>query len=327
MRRREFITLLGSAAALASPRVARAQQPATPVIGFLHVRSPDTGGPPIRGLRSGLAETGYVEGKSVTLEYRWGSGRYDQMPAMALELAGRPVDILVAGADAAALAAKAATSTIPIVFAVGADPVAIGLVASFNRPGGNATGVNILTTALEAKRLGLLRELVPQAAMIAALLNPAAPNKEAQLRDLEAAASAGGVRLQVLWASNNREIDTAFDTIAQQSIGALVVTANPFFDTSRDHILALAARHVVPTMYQLREYVTAGGLMSYGVDLPSIYHQVGVYAGRILKGAKPAGLPVLLPTKFEFVLNLKTAKALGVKISDNLLSLADEVIE
>jgi putative tryptophan/tyrosine transport system substrate-binding protein len=317
MRRREFITLLGSAAALASPRVARAQQPATPVIGFLHVRSPDTGRPPIRGLRSGLAETGYVEGKSVTLEYRWGSGRYDQMPAMALELARRPVDILVAGADAAALAAKAATSTIPIVFAVGADPVAIGLVASFNRPGGNATGVNILTTALEAKRLGLLRELVPQAAMIAALLNP----------DLEAAASAGGVRLQVLWASNNREIDTAFDTIAQQSIGALVVTANPFFDTSRDHILALAARHVVPTMYQLREYVTAGGLMSYGVDLPSIYHQVGVYAGRILKGAKPAGLPVLLPTKFEFVLNLKTAKALGVKISDNLLSLADEVIE
>jgi putative tryptophan/tyrosine transport system substrate-binding protein len=325
MHRREFITLLGGA--VTSPHAARAQQAAVPVIGFLHVRSPDNSAPQVAGFRRGLAESGYVEGQNVTIEYRWVRGQYDQLPAMAAELVRWPIDVFVAGADAAALSAKAATSTIPIFFSVGSDPVKLGLVASFNRPGGNVTGMNILTTRLEAKRLGLLHELVRYAASFGVLLHPGAPDREGQLRDVQEAGRAIGVPIHALWASTDREIDATFDTVVQQHIAALAVTANPFFDTRRDQILALAARHTVPAMYQFREYAAAGGLMSYGIDLPDVYRQVGAYVGRILKGAKPAELPVLLPTKFELVINLKTAKALGLTVPDKLLAIADEVIE
>jgi putative tryptophan/tyrosine transport system substrate-binding protein len=326
VRRREFITLLGGAAAT-WPVAARGQKPGVPVVGFLHVRSPDNSMPQVAGFRRGLAENGRVEGQNVTVEYRWARGQYDQLPAMAAELVRQPVAVLIVGTDAAALAAKAATSTIPIVFSVGSDPVKLGLVASFNRPGGNATGMNILTTTLEAKRLGLLHELVPYAANIGVLLHPGAPNAEGQSRDVKEAARAIGVQIQDLWASTDREIDAAFDTVAQQRIRALAVTANPFFDTRRDRILALASRHAVPAMYHFREYAADGGLMSYGIDLPEAYRHVGAYVGQILNGAKPADLPVIQPTKFEFVINLKTAKALGITVPNSMQLLADEVIE
>jgi ABC-type uncharacterized transport system substrate-binding protein len=309
------------------PLAARAQQPAMPEVGFLHARSPEDTALQVAALRRGLAENGYIEGQSVTIEYRFALGQYDRLPMMAEELARRPVAVLVAGSDPAALAAKAATTTIPIAFAVGADPVKLGLVASYNRPGGNATGMNILTSTLEAKRLGLLRELVPQAATIGILLNPNYPQAESHLRDMQEAARAVGLQIHVLRASTDREIEAAFESVAQHTILALAVSADPFFDTRRDKIVASAARYAVPTMYQFREHVAAGGLMSYGIDLPDVYRQVGGYVGRILKGAKPADLPVLQPTKFEFVINRKTAKALGVTFSDNLLSLADEVID
>jgi putative tryptophan/tyrosine transport system substrate-binding protein len=325
VKRREFITLLGSAATW--PLAARAQQPAMPEVGFLHARSPDDTALQVAALRRGLAEIGYIEGQSVTIEYRFALGQYDRLPMMGEELARRPVAVLVAGSDPAALAAKAATTTIPIAFAVGADPVKLGLVASYNRPGGNATGMNILTSTLEAKRLGLLRELVPQAATIGILLNPNYPQAESHLRDMQEAARAVGLQIHVLRASTDREIEAAFESVAQHTILALAVSADPFFDTRRDKIVASAARYAVPTMYQFREHAVAGGLMSYGIDLPDVYRQVGGYAGRILKGAKPADLPVLQPTKFEFVINRRTAKALGVTFSDNLLSLADEVID
>ena len=262
------------------------------------------------------------------IEYRWAIGQYDRLPAMAAELARRPVAIFATtGGEPSALAAKAATSTIPIVFLIGGDPVKLGLVASYNRPGGNATGMNILTATMEPKRLGLLRELVPQAATIGILLNPNFQPAAGQLRDLQEAGRVIGQKLHVLHAGTDRDLDASFETIAQQRIAALVVTADPFFDTRRDKLVALAAHHAVPTIYHFREFAAAGGLMSYGIDSLETYRQVGVYAGQILKGAKPADLPVLQPTKFETVINLKTAKALGVKISDNLLSLADEVIE
>jgi len=326
VRRRDFITLLSGVAA-AWPLAARAQQPAMPEVGFLHARSPDDTALQVTALRRGLAEIGYIEGQSVTIEYRFALGQYDRLPMMAEELARRPVAVLVAGSDPAALAAKAATTTIPIAFAVGADPVKLGLVASYNRPGGNATGMNILTSTLEAKRLGLLRELVPQAATIGILLNPNYPQAESHLRDMQEAARAVGLQIHVLRASTDREIEAAFESVAQHTILALAVSADPFFDTRRDKIVASAARYAVPAMYPFRDYAVAGGLMSYGIDLPEVYRQVGVYAGRVLKGAKPADLPVMQPTKFEFVINLKTAKALGVKFSDNLMSLADEVLE
>jgi ABC-type uncharacterized transport system substrate-binding protein len=326
MRRRDFITLLGGAA-VAWPLAARAQQPTMPVIGFLHTRTPEDSKPQVAAFRRGLSESGYTEGQSVTVEYRWGRGQYDQLPAMAAELARRPVALLVAGSEPAALAAKAATSTIPIVFSVGTDPVKLGLVTSFNQPGGNATGMQMFTTMLEAKRLGLLHELVPQATTVGALLNPNFPSFEGQLKDVQEAARVIGVQIFVLRASDDREVEVVFETIAQQRIPALMVGADPFFDTRRDKLVALAARHAVPVMYQFREHAAAGGLMSYGIDLPDNYRHVGVYAGRVLRGTKPADLPVVQTTKFEFVINLKTAKALGVKISDNLLSLADEVIE
>jgi len=326
VKRREFITLLGSMLT-AWPLAARAQQAAMPVIGYLSARSPEDTTHLVAAFRRGLAENGCVEGQNVAIEYRWALGQVDRLPALAAELAGRSVAILVAtGGESAALAAKAATSTIPIVFSMG-DPVKAGLAASYNRPGGNATGINLLTDTMEAKRLGLLHELVPQAATIGFLLNPNFPSAEEQTKDMQEVARAIGEHIRILRANTDREIEAAFKTVAQDRIGALAVAASPFFDTRRDTLVALAARHAVPTMYHFREFAAAGGLMSYGIDPVDAYRQVGVYAGRILKGAKPADLPVLQPTKFETVINLKTAKTLGIKISDNLLSLADEVIE
>jgi ABC-type uncharacterized transport system substrate-binding protein len=326
VKRREFITLLGCTAA-AWPLMALGQQPAMPLVGFLHARSPDHVAYQVAAFRHALAQNGYVEGQGVTIEYRFASGRYDQLPAMAAELARRPVAVLTAASDPAALAAKAATSSIPIVFLVGDDPVKLGLVASYNRPGGNATGMNILTAAMESKRLQLLHELVPRAETIGFVLNPNYALAERQLHDVQEAARLIGLRINVLRASHDREMDGVFETVVQQRIPALAVGADPFLDTQRDKMIAFAARHAVPTMYQFREHAAAGGLMSYGIDFTEIYRQVGAYTSRILKGAKPADLPVLQPTKFEFVINMKTARALGVKISANLLSLADEVIE
>jgi putative ABC transport system substrate-binding protein len=327
MRRRDFITLLSSAA-VAWPIAARAQQPAMPVIGYLSARSPDDTAHLVAAFRRGLGEGGFVEGQNVTIEYRWALGQYDRLPAMAAELARRPVAILATtGGEPAALAAKAATSTIPIVFLIGGDPVKVGLAASYNRPGGNATGMNILTATLEAKRLGLLHELVPQAATIGVLLNPNFQPAESQLRDVQEAARTIGLQIHVLHAGTDRELDAAFETIAQQRIAALAVTADPFFDTRRDKLVALAARHAVPTMYHFREFAAAGGLISYGIDTLETNRQLGVYAGQILKGAKPADLPVMQPTKFEFVINLKTAKALGLDVPPGLSARADELIE
>ena len=326
-KRRDFITLLGGAAA-SWTLAARAQQPAMPVIGYLSVRSPQDTAHLLEAFRRGLAEAGVVEGQNVTIEYRWALGQYDRLPAIAVDLVRRPVAILTtSGGEPAALAAKAATSSIPIVFLIGSDPVRAGLVASYNRPGGNITGMNILTDALEAKRLGLLHELVPQATTIGVLLNPKFQPVSNQLRDLQEAAPAIGLQIQVLRASTDRELDAAFETITQRRIAALVVTADPFFDTRRDRLVALAARHGVPTMYHFREFPVAGGLISYGIDSRVTYRQIGVYAGGILKGAEPAELPILQPTKFELVLNLKTVKALGLKVPLTMQVAADELIE
>ncbi len=326
MRRRKFLGLLGAAAAW--PLAARAQQSAMPVIGFLSTRARDESAHLVEAFHRGLAENGYTASRNVAIEYRWAEGRYDQMPALAAELVRRLVTVLVStGAEPSALAAKAATGTIPIVSTFTADPVERGLVASLNHPGGNVTGVNLLTATMEPKRLGLLRDLVPQAAIVGVLLNPNFPPAASQLRDTEGAARAIGLQLHMLRASTDREIDTAFESIAQQHIPALMVASDAFFITRREKLVALAAHYGVPAIYNIREYPMAGGLMSYGINLADAYRQLGIYVGQILKGAKPANLPVVQPTKFEFVINLKAAKALGVKIPDDLLSLADEVIE
>jgi ABC-type uncharacterized transport system substrate-binding protein len=325
LRRRDFII---GCAAVAWPLTAHAQQPSMPLIGFLSSRSPDDTAHLVASFRNGLAEYGYVEGQSVAIEYRWALGQYDRLPAMAAELAGRPVAVLVAtGGEPAALAAKVATSSIPIVFATGGDPVQLGLAASYNRPGGNATGINFMTATMEAKRLGLLHELLPNAVAVGVLLNPNFPLAERQLQDLQEAARVLHVDIHVFRANTDSEIEVAFESIARQRIGALAVTAGPFFDTRREQLVALAARYMVPTMYQFREYAIAGGLMSYGIDPLDAYRQVGDYAGRILKGAKPAELPLLQPTKFEFVINLKTAKTLGITVPPDMSARADEVIE
>ena len=326
MKRRDFITLLGSA--MAWPLAARAQQAAMPVIGYLSARSRDDTSHLIAAFQHGLAESGYVEGRNVTIEYHFAIGQYDRLPAMATELVRRPVAVIATtGGEPAVQAAKAATSTIPIVFATGVDPVKQGLVASFNRPGGNITGIVLFAAQLEPKRFGLLRDLAPQASTVGILLNPSFPTSERQLLDIQEAARHLNLAIHVLRANTDREIDTAFETITQQRIPALLVAGSPFFDTRRDKLVALTARNAVPTMFQFREFVEPGGLKSYGANISEAYRQVGVYTGRVLKGDKPADLPVFQLTKFEFVINLKTAKALGVKISDNLLTLADEVIE
>ena len=276
----------------------------------------------------GLRQLGYIEGENVVVDYRWALGEYDRLPGFAAELVERRVSVLVAtGGEPAALAAKSATSTIPIVFAIGGDPIKLGLVASYNRPGGNATGANILAAEMDGKRLELLHELMPNAARVGLLLNPNFPAYLAQLNELQQAATIMGLQVDVLRANTDGEIEAAFEIASRKRIGALVLAASPFFDTRRDKLVALAAGHALPTIYHFREFAVAGGLMSYGVSIPHIYRQVGVYAGRILSGENPANLPVQQPTTFELVINLKTAKALGVTIPPTLIARADEVIE
>jgi len=325
MKRRSFITLLGGTAAW--PLAARAQQSGMPVIGFLNGASPEGYAPYVTAFRQGLKEVGYVDGQNVAIEYRWAEGQYDRLPALAAELVARKVAVIAATSTPAAQAAKAVTATVPIVFTTGGDPIKLGLVASLNRPGGNVTGVSNLLTELGSKRLGLLRELVPSITLIATLINPNFPDAESELRDVEAAARALGLQHTVLRAGSEREIDTAFATMAQQSGGALDVNVDPFFTARRDQIVALAAHHAIPAIYPVRDFAVAGGLMSYGTDFADSYRQVGIYTGRVVRGEKPADLPVQRSTKFEFVINFKTAKALGLAVPNSMQLLADEVIE
>jgi len=324
MRRRDLIVLLGSAAAV-QPLAGRAQQKEMPVIGYLSSTVPGAG---VAEFRQGLSETGYVEGKNVTIEYRWAEGRYDRLPALAADLVGRKVDVIATGGGIpSALAAKSATSTIPIVFEVGTDPVRDALVASLARPGGNLTGVSVLFTELVPKRLELLYELIPKARVIALLVNPTNANAERMISDMQAAARTKGVQLPILKASTESEINAAFAALGQLQAGGLVVGNDPFFNSRREQLVALASRHAVPAIYEARGYTASGGLISYAPSFPAIYRQVGIYAGRILKGEKPADLPVQQPTKFELVINLKAAKALGLTVPQSILNRADEVIE
>ena len=326
MRRREFIMGLGGAAAL-TPFAARSQQ-ATPVIGFLHSGTSEQNANRLTGFRKGLADGGFVEGNNLTIEYRWANGRADRLSELAADLVQRQVSVIVAvSSQPATLAAKAATSTIPLVFTWPGDPVAAGLVSSLNRPGGHATGIGTLNDELAAKRLGLLREVVPQAKPISVLFNPADPSAEAMSKDLQALAQTLGVQLQLVYAGNDGEIDAAFTTLGSKPGGAVVVNADPFFFIRRAQITALATRHAIPAIYYDREFAVSGGLMTYGTNLPVMWGQAGNYVARILKGEKPGDLPVMQPTKFELVVNLKTAKMLGLALPDRVLALADEVIE
>ena len=326
-RRREFITLAGGAA-IAGPFVARAQQPAIPVIGFLSGRSPFESAAVVSAFLQGLGETGYSESRNVIIEYRWAEGRYDRLSALASELVSRRVAVIAAvGSPNSGLAAKAATATIPIVFISGSDPVQEGLVASLNQPGGNVTGIVPLLPAMEGKRLGLLREIIPNAALIAVLLNSTFANFNKQMNDVQEAARAVSQQLLLLRASSEEEIETAFATAAERQAKGLLVGADPFMLSRRERLVGFAARSAIPAIYEAREYASAGGLMSYGISLTNAYREAGVYVGRILNGEKPSDLPVLQPDKFEFVINLKTARTLGLAIPSGLLSIADEVIE
>jgi putative ABC transport system substrate-binding protein len=325
VRRREFVFLLGGLTAW--PRVTLAQQP-LPVIGFLGSASPASWAHFVDAFRAGLKETGFIEGRNVAIEFRWAEGQYDRLREMASELAGRKVAVLVStGGMPSVLAAKEATSTIPIVFTLGVDPVRFGLVASLNRPGGNLTGVNMFTAFIDTKRLGILHDMVPKAALIAVLINPKNPNVGGRTTDIETAARAMGLQLQFLHASTRPELDAAFRAVSRSGAGALFVGSDPFFNAQRDYIVAQTAHHGIAAMYGQREFAIAGGLMSYGTDSNDSYRQAGIYVGRILKGEKPAELPVVQSTKFEFVINLTTAKSLGLTVPASLSAMADEIIE
>jgi putative tryptophan/tyrosine transport system substrate-binding protein len=328
MRRRDFITLLGGAG-VAWPLAARAQQPAMPVVGFLDLTSPQTSVDQLCAFRQGLKDTGYIEGENVTIEQRWAEGRFDRLPALAAELVRRRVAVIAtSGGSAAAFAAKAATATIPIVFMAGEDPVKLGLVASLARPGGNLTGVNLVISELTAKRLGLLHELVPRASRVAVLVNPAnTANAETTLRDVEPAARDMGLQIQILKASTSGEIEAAFANFVRERPDALFVGNDAFLTSRRVQLVHLATRHAIPTTYTVRDFAEVGGLMSYGVNITDALRQVGIYAGRILKDAKPADLPVVQSSKFELVINAVTARMLGLDVPATLLARADEVIE
>jgi putative tryptophan/tyrosine transport system substrate-binding protein len=327
VKRRAFITLIGGAAA-SWPLAARAQQPAMPVIGFLDVRSPEALGERLRGFRQGLQQTGYVEGENVAIEYRWAENQTDRLPALAADLVRRRVAVIATAAPPPAFAAKAATTTIPIVFNVGSDPVKLGLVASLARPGGNLTGISILSVELSAKRLELLREVVPRAIRVAVLVNPANPSiTETTLGELEPASRAMGLQIQVLKASTSREINEAFATFLHERPDALFVALDAFFNSRRVQLVNLASRYTMPATFVFREFVEAGGLMSYGPDIVDAYRQMGIYVGRILRGAKPVDLPVVQASKYELVINAEAARMLGLTVPPTLLSTADEVIE
>jgi putative ABC transport system substrate-binding protein len=337
MNRREVLALLGAAAAglpipayaqQQVPLAARAQQAPMPVIGFLRSASPGAYAPYVSAFREGLRKSGFVERQNVAIEYRWAEGQYDRLPVLVADLVQRQVALIfTSGGNDPVFAAKAATTTIPIVFSTGGDPVRFGLVASLSRPGGNVTGASFITHSLEAKRLELVRELAPAVATVAMLVNPGSVNADPQIKDMQAAASSLGQKIIFLKARNESELDTAFTTMVQQRAGALVLGADPFFTVRRNQLIVLAARHAVPAIYHLKEYAVSGGLMSYGASQANAFRQAGNYAGRILKGEKPGDLPVTQPTRFELVINLKTAKALGLTVPPTMLALADEVIE
>jgi putative tryptophan/tyrosine transport system substrate-binding protein len=326
MKRREFVTLLGGAA-VAWPLMARAQQAAMPVIGYLSALSEEQAAFQLGGFRQGLNEFGFVEGQNVAIAFRWAGGQYDLLPGMAADLVRQQVTLIVAQTPPAALAAKVATTIIPILFVVGFDPVGGGLVASLARPGNNVTGLSLQQTDLAGKRLGLLRDLAPKSSVIAMLINPISPNAAPEITDVQAAAHAMGLQVKMFNASTPNELNVAYVAIDGERPAALLVGSDPFFVNWREELVALAARLGIPAAYSQREYVAAGGLISYGTNIANVYRQAGIYAGRILKGAKPADLPVLQPTKFEVVINLKTAKTLGLAVSNAMQLLADEVIE
>jgi putative ABC transport system substrate-binding protein len=326
MGRREFVTLLGAAVVAAWPFAACAQQ-TLPVVGFVNSGSAGTLTLVAAAYRKGLEEVGFVEGKNVLIESRWADGQYDRLPQLIADLIGRKVTVIMAGGPPAAQAAKTATSTIPVVFTSGDNPVQIGLVSSINRPAGNVTGVHVLFTELESKKLGLLRELVPKADVVAALVNQSRPIASTQAAELETAAKKFGQRIQIIHAANEQEIELAFASLAQSKVDALLVAADAFFNARREQIVSLVSRHAIPAIYEQRSFAAAGGLMSYGTNLADGYRQAGVYTGRILKGEKPGDMPVVQASKFELVINLKTAKALGLEVPLHLQQIADEVIE
>ena len=326
MRRRELLLL--AAGAMTAARGLRAQQKAMPVIGFLSGVSPGPYAPYVAAFQQGLSETGYVEGQNLAIEYRWADGRYERLPALAADLVGRKVDVIAtSGGDRSALAAKTATSKIPIVSVIGGDPVTAGLVTSLARPGGNLTGVSFLTAELMPKRLELLFELVPRAGVIALLVNPNNPQTEGVIKDVQQAARAKGVQLQILKATTDGEIDAAFASLVELHARALVLQADPYFNSQREQLVALSSHYAVPAIYEARQFPASGGLISYGTSLTAVYRQIGIYAGKILKGATPADLPVEQPTRFELVVNLNTAKALGLTVPPSIHARADEVIE